>query len=77
MDQEDLPGWAATPASYSAPSTPNPGEDMEDGEAATVLVNSENEQFKIEFRKFQVVNCKTSFQLHVTNAVTGLGRRMW
>ena len=50
MDPEDLPGWAATPASYSAPSTPNPGEDMEDGEAATVLVNSEDEQFKIEFQ---------------------------
>ena len=49
MDPEDLPGWAATPASYSVPSTPNPGEDMEDGEAATVLVNSEDEHFNIEF----------------------------
>ena len=55
MDPEDLPGWAATPASYSVPSTPNPGEDMEDGEAATVLVNSEYEQFQIEFRNYQVV----------------------
>ena len=65
MDPEDLPGWAATPASYSAPSTPNPGEDMEDGEAAAVLVNSEDNQFEIEFRHYRVVNSKTCFQLHV------------
>ena len=42
MDPEDLPGWAATPASYSAPPTPIPGEEMEDGEAASVLANNKN-----------------------------------
>ena len=40
LDPEDLPGWAATPASYSPPPTPDPGEDMEDGEAAAVLVKT-------------------------------------
>ena len=49
MDPEDLPGWAATPASYSAPSTPIPGEDMEGGEAAAaaVLVNNKNVKFEL------------------------------
>ena len=47
MDPEDLPGWAATPASYSAPPTPIPGEEMEDGEAASVLAN--NKKFETLF----------------------------
>ena len=47
MDPEDLPGWAATPASYSAPSTPIPGEDMEGGEAAAAAVLVNNQKCEI------------------------------